>query len=177
MKLEYELIRKNIKNMYLRVREDGRIVVTANRLIPNSEVEAFVRKNGRFIERRRAEYRRKAERPVPVYDRGRLRAAREFLMPIVTYVHAHFLQEGDLVPFPDVTIRVMKTRWGSCTASKGHITLNARLLEVSYLSAEYVVVHEFAHFIEQNHSTDFWNIVEKYVPDYRERKKGLKNVL
>ena len=177
MSLEYELIRKNIKNMYLRVREDGHVVVTANRFIPKDAVDAFVRKNGRFIEKRRSEYRRKAERPVPVYDRARLLEAKAYLMPIVTYVHARFIAAGDMVPYPAVTVRIMKTRWGSCTAAKGHISLNARLLEVPHSAAEYVVVHEFAHFLEQNHSTDFWNVVEKYLPDYRERKKELRNVL
>ena len=175
--MEYELIRKPIKNMYLRVKEDGRIVVTANALIPKRSVDAFVLKNERFIAKRRAEYAEKKRRKTPVYDREKLRISREYLMTIVGRVHYLFNQSGDPVPFPNVTVRVMRSRWGSCTASKNHITLNARLTEVPYGSAEYVVVHEFAHFMEQNHSTDFWNIVEKYLPDYKVRKKGLKNVL
>ncbi len=175
--MEYELIRKSIKNMYLRVKEDGHVVVTANRLIPKRTIDAFVRKNERFIEKRREELRRKEERSVPVYDRARMQEAKVYLMPIVDEVYRRFQAANDPVPYPKVTVRVMKTRWGSCTAAKGHITLNARLLEVPYESAEYVVVHEFAHFLEQNHSTDFWQIVARYLPDYRTRKKGLKQVL
>ena len=175
--MEYELIRKNIKNMYLRVKEDGRVVVTANRLIPKKTVDAFVQKNGRFIEKRQEELRLRKERSAPVYDRTRMQEAKAFLMPIVDEVYRRFRAANAPVPYPRVTIRVMKTRWGSCTAAKGHISLNARLLEVPYESAEYVVVHEFAHFLEQNHSAAFWQVVAGFLPDYKARKKGLKQVL
>jgi len=163
--------------MYLRVREDGHIVVTANRLIPKKTVDAFVLKNGRFIEKRLQELQQRKEKAAPVYNRARLLEARAYLMPIVDRVYARFRAANDPVPYPKVTVRVMKTRWGSCTASKGHISLNARLTEVPYESAEYVIVHEFAHFLEQNHSADFWNVVARYLPDYKIRKKGLKQVL
>ena len=112
-----------------------------------------------------------------MYDRARLKQAKELLLPIVDAYYKRFLAAGMNVPYPKLTIRVMKSRWGSCTASKGHITLNARLLEAPYEGAEYVVVHEFAHFLEQNHSTDFWNIVAFFLPDYPERKKSLRQVL
>jgi len=39
---------------------------------------------------------------------------------------------------------------------------------------DYVVVHELAHRKEMNHSNAFWNVVEKYMPDYKERRKKLR---
>jgi len=40
--------------------------------------------------------------------------------------------------------------------------------------ADYVVVHELAHRTEMNHSKDFWKVVERELPDYRQRRRRLK---
>ena len=67
--------------------------------------------------------------------------------------------------FPDVKIRDMKSRWGSCTPAKNSITLNRKLIHYPFEFIEYVVLHEFVHFIQPNHSKAFYNIIENYMPD------------
>lgn len=71
--------------------------------------------------------------------------------------------------FPDVKIRDMKSRWGSCTPAKNSITLNRKLIHYPFEFIEYVVLHEFVHFIQPNHSKAFYNIIENYIPDYKTR--------
>lgn len=71
--------------------------------------------------------------------------------------------------FPDVKNRDMKSRWGSCTPAKNSITLNRKLIHYPFEFIEYVVLHEFVHFIQPNHSKAFYNIIENYMPDYKTR--------
>ena len=71
--------------------------------------------------------------------------------------------------FPEVKIRDMKSRWGSCTPAKNSITLNRKLIHYPFEFIEYVVLLEFVHFIQPNHSKAFYNIIENYMPDYKTR--------
>lgn len=67
----------------------------------------------------------------------------------------------------------MKTRWGSCNVRTGSINLNTLLACWPQECLEYTVVHELAHLHEANHSPHFHAIVERYLPEWRERKKML----
>lgn len=80
------------------------------------------------------------------------------------------------VKYPLVKIRNMKSRWGSCQPQRGIITLNAKMIAAPREAIEYVVLHEFAHFIHPNHSKDFYGLVEKLMPDWKERKKMLEGI-
>ena len=73
------------------------------------------------------------------------------------------------IPFPEVKIRTMKSRWGSCTPARNTITLDKKLIHYPLEFIEYVVLHEFVHFIQPNHSKAFYNIIENYMPDYKQR--------
>ncbi len=65
----------------------------------------------------------------------------------------------------------MKSRWGSCIPAKQQITLNQNLIHYPIEFAEYVILHELVHFIQPNHSKAFYQIIEYYMPDYKERIK------
>ena len=72
-----------------------------------------------------------------------------------------------------VKIGGAKTRWGSCSG-KNSLNFSWRLMLTNDDAIDYVVVHELAHILEHNHSKRFWAVVENVMPDYRERRKGLK---
>ncbi len=88
-------------------------------------------------------------------------------------IYLRFRRQGYQVPYPTLKIRYMTSRWGSCQPQKGIITLNSLLMEKTPRCMEYVVVHEFAHFIQPNHSRAFYQVVEEFLPDWKERKKEL----
>ena len=77
------------------------------------------------------------------------------------------------VPMPELRIRNMETRWGSCLAKKGVVTLNKRLLEAPRNCIEYVVMHEFCHFVHPNHSKQFYAFLTMLMPDWKQRKEAL----
>jgi predicted metal-dependent hydrolase len=67
----------------------------------------------------------------------------------------------------------MKTKWGSCNYSAGHIRLNTELAKKPKDLLEYVVVHEMAHLIEPSHNTRFIAIMDKHYPSWREARAEL----
>jgi predicted metal-dependent hydrolase len=73
----------------------------------------------------------------------------------------------------DVKIKYNKSNWGSCSA-KRNINISSRLLFAPKEIQDYVLVHELTHLKELNHSTRFWAIVAKIVPDYKDKERWLK---
>ena len=71
--------------------------------------------------------------------------------------------------------RIKKTKsvWGSCSSNR-KITINQNLMMYSRKAVEYVVLHEVCHLKYMNHSKKFWEMVEKYMPDYKEAENELK---
>ena len=74
-----------------------------------------------------------------------------------------------------VRIAAQRHRWGSCSA-RGTISLNWRLLLLPAALADYVMIHELCHLRHLNHSPRFWLAVERAMPDYRDRRAGLKRI-
>jgi predicted metal-dependent hydrolase len=74
---------------------------------------------------------------------------------------------------PRVTVRDNLTRWGSC-GPDGTISLNFKLLFMPESVLDYVIIHELAHTKYRSHGPRFWALVERAVPDYRERRKWLR---
>lgn len=76
------------------------------------------------------------------------------------------------VSFEQIHIRNQRTRWGSCSTS-GTISLNWRLVLAPPRIGDYVVIHELAHVIEPNHSSQFWGVVAEYDPEYATHRQWL----
>lgn len=74
---------------------------------------------------------------------------------------------------PNITIKKMKTLWGSCTKAKNKITLNEYLLKADIRCIQYVVLHELTHLLYTYHNADFYNFLTVQMPDWKERKKQL----
>lgn len=76
-------------------------------------------------------------------------------------------------PYQDLTIRHLKTRWGSCNARQ-QITLNYYMMQLPWELIDYVLTHELAHTKEMNHSEQFWQLVERQLPNYKQLRKALR---
>lgn len=73
----------------------------------------------------------------------------------------------------EVRIRTQTSRWGSCS-SKNNINISSKALFLPRRLLDYILVHELAHTKQRNHSKNFWELVEKVIPDYRERRALLR---
>ena len=78
------------------------------------------------------------------------------------------------IDFPEIKFRNMISRWGSCMPRAGRITFNYALASVPFVCIEYVVIHEFTHFLHPDHSADFYRQLSVFLPDWRERKALLE---
>ena len=79
------------------------------------------------------------------------------------------------IPYPDLRIRKMTTRWGVCNTRLKVVTLNLELIKRDIKYLDYVIVHELSHLIEANHSSKFWSLVEKNYKDYKKIRKEMKD--
>ena len=81
-------------------------------------------------------------------------------------VYTAYTDAGYKVPLARIEIKEMKSRWGSCTAKTGRISMNFRLMQYPLGCICAVFYHEYAHFMEQNHSRDFYAVLRSVCPDY-----------
>ena len=72
-------------------------------------------------------------------------------------------------------IKKLSSAWGIYHKRENYISFNFDLIEKDIKCIEYVVLHELCHIFYMNHQKDFWTLVEKYMPDYRIRRKNLKS--
>lgn len=96
----------------------------------------------------------------------------EVLSNICEAVYPKFQKYG--VDYPALRFRNMVSRWGSCQPKRKVLTFNIALVEAPISCIEYVVVHEFTHFLEPNHSRRFYQKLAMFMPDWQERKAILE---
>ena len=220
--ITYQLERKQVKNVNLRIRKDGSVYVSANRKVSDEWIDNFVAEKADYIfsaiekfgEMEQAKSQPKqyvsgetfyiqghglrldvAEgKKDEVYSDGvyvylrlknpddfakRERYVKRFLDKQCKEIFSEILREyyplfqkyG--VKEPILRIRSMETRWGSCSMSRGVVTLNKQLLEAPRSCIEYVVMHELCHFIHPNHSKQFYAFLSMLMPDWKERRELL----
>ena len=174
------------KHTYLSLQKDGTVLVRANMTISNKAIETFVTGKKRWIEEKvrtlslaqetqqkefylLGELLERKERSQEDIDLLYSRKAREIIPPLV----AQYSEKMGLFP-SRLSFRKNRSRWGSCS-SKNNLSFNTQLAQTPPEFIEYVVVHELAHILHKNHSRDFWRLVERYLPDYKERKELVRN--
>jgi hypothetical protein len=77
------------------------------------------------------------------------------------------------ISYGRISIREQRSRWGSCS-SMGNLNFNWKIVLAPTRIMDYVIVHELAHILEHNHSQNFWQLVEKYLPQYKPYRKWLR---
>lgn len=169
----YTVIRSSRKTIALEITRDGRLLVRCPNRTAKEYIENFVRDKARWIEKHLP-----ADRNAPVshYTPEQLKGFAEDAKALLPPRLEHYAQVLG-VRYGRVTIRAQHSRWGSCCKHKGgvyNLNFNCLLALVPPEVLDYVVVHELCHIREMNHSKAFWALVESVLPDYKARKKWLR---
>jgi len=166
-------VRRSHRARYMRLtmHRGGDFVVTVPDGIAPFRIEALLLQKARWI----LSKTHLLSEPKPVMRRGGRReylklreSARRLVMERLAYWKQHY-------PFQFGTVRIKnhKAVWGSCSVKK-NLNFNYRLIQLPLELADYVIVHELCHTLELNHSTRFWNLMQKFLPNYRNLRDQLK---
>ena len=190
---------KNNKNTYIRVDENKNIIVTTNYLVTTNKIKQILDNNINFLKKNLAKEKKEGfylmgkkydiiidekiknieidEITIKVKDEKKLNNwyKKEISRIFKEHLDFYYNKFEENIPYPILKIRAMKTRWGVCNRKIKSVTLNLNLVKYDSTCLDYVIVHELSHFVHFNHSKAFWNIVEKYYPNYKEIEKKLKN--
>ncbi len=169
--LKYILTRKKIKNINLRINKNGEISVSAPLRCPQKDITAFILQKKDWIIKSQRKLAN-ANTSTIIIEKERTMEAQILFERISRLIFPLFADtlNGQL---PQIKVRDMKSRWGVCHIKKRYITLNLQLLAKPYDCIEYVIMHEYAHFLVPNHSKKFWDIMQLHMPDYNMRRKML----
>ena len=174
---EIKLIRSRRKTLVIEITPDAKVVVRAPLKVPVTEINRFIGEKADWIDKhikmmeKRKEERKSADRqPLSKQEIKLLTTKAKRILPERVRYYAEIMG----VEYGRITIRMQKSRWGSCS-SKKNLNFNCLLMLTPQEIIDYVVVHELCHLKEMNHSPRFWAEVEKVLPDYKERRKWLRD--
>lgn len=196
------VIKKRQKNTYLRVKEDG-IYITTNYLTTNKYILNLLRENENKIIKMQEHLKKKKEYNQDFFYLGKkynivksnledivvgdstILVKDELILNKWLVKQARIIFKENLdemykifpveIPYPSLTIRKMKTRWGVCNTRIKKITLNLELIKKDKKYLDYVIVHELSHLVYPNHGSDFWHLVSLLVPNYKILRKELNS--
>ena len=182
--------RKRMKNLYIRVIDNENIHIKAGSYFNSIDAKIFLDKKEDWIYNKLLELKKvsllkdeflyfgKVEKK-ELYDLEDEKSVDEFYRKqaneYITFLVDKHSKIMNLFP-TKVSFRKNKRTWGSCNF-KNEIRFNFLLMKYPIQIIEYVVIHELAHIVHKNHSKDFWNLVETYCSDYKDREKLFKTFL
>ena len=165
-KIKYHIEYGKVKNLYIHIK-NGEVIVKAPRFITKKYIDKIVEQKRNWILKKLEESKNKPE------EREYTKTDIENLKNKLEYIFPELIKQTNLVP-NKIRIINIKYAWGSCSSNK-NITINLKLVNKSEEEIKYVALHELCHLKYMNHSDKFWNLVEKYMPNYKEIRKQLKN--
>lgn len=172
-KIKYDLHYKNVKNINLRIKKDGSISVSANITIPLEIIESFILSKADMILKSVEKCKSlRNNRKEQFFSETEIR---ELILTCCEKVYPYFRDRG--IKYPEIKFRKMVSQWGSCNVKKGILTFNTNLVYAPMDCIKYVVLHEFTHFLQPNHSIYFYNELEKVCPLWKVSKKKLKEII
>jgi len=220
--VDFSLIRKNVKNIRLRVTDEAKVVVSAPKHAKQSTILKFVQNNADFVAERieRVEYARLSSYPsdyktgdmfsylgrrtlmrveqsqkngaklsggvltIRVKDIGDARACKESFIKWAKKQAKIVFAERLCAIRPSfeslaeldvrISVRDMKTRWGSINVKKHTMSLSVHLLRCEPALIDHIIKHELCHYTHQNHSKAFYDELNSHSPNTNAMRKRLK---
>ena len=168
--MDYTLIRSHRKTIALYIRPEGTLEVRAPQRMSKAEIQRFVESKRGWIEKHLQTIEARPQLP-PFTEQELHEMAEQAAKGLPERIARIAPLVG--VSYGRVTVRPMRSRWGSCS-SDGNLSFNCLLSLCPAEVADYVVVHELCHRKEMNHSQRFWEAVSTLCPHHKQRRKWLK---
>ena len=180
--------KKNIKHCYLRVLDRNTVHIKANIYFTKNDAKNLIYKKIDWIKEGLEKYKAKSLLNENEFlYMGEIKRIEDYNIKDIDKFYR--IQSEKLIePLVDEYSKVMnlhptsikyrknKRTWGSCNYKNG-LNFNILLMKFPIEVTQYVVIHELAHIKEKNHSRKFWDLVERYCPDYKQRESLLKSFL
>ena len=197
------VIKKNNKNIYIRVKDDLKIYITCNYLTTKKVINRLLIDNEEFIRKGIARVKSKKhdnnklfylgnsydiiqEEDIKevfiinnnIYTKDMDMLNKWYKNEIINIFDERYVKVfnnfNENIKSPILKIRTMKSRWGVYNKKNHTITLNSSLIEFDVEKIDYVIIHELSHIIHFDHSKKFWELVGKYSPNYKRIRKEMK---
>ncbi len=168
--IEYEIVRSSRKTLAIQITKDCKVIVRAPYYVTKYQIEKIVKEKEMWIISKSAEIQKHFEKQKSIAFSDEEIA--QFRKYVIDKVHEY----ADIMELNYGTIKFTnaKTRFGSCNTKTKNLCFSNILISKPRDAIDYVAVHELAHTIFPNHSKEFYQYIEKYMPDYRKRSKMLK---
>jgi len=178
---EIDIHYKKMKNIYLKLKPDGKLVISAPIGTKNTTITAFVNSrtpwiNGKLTQlemRQQSVTALKKDEMLlfgqPSSEKLSEAAQQQLLHEKITFYYEKywpFFQGHGCVPV-EIKYRKMTATWGVCRPIANTITFNKQLIHQPVAFVEYVVLHELCHLLVPNHSKDFYRLVRHHMPHYK----------
>ena len=175
------------KHTYLRLKNKNLLEISSNKYFSKEDALELIIKQKKWILNRREAFINKEKNNDTYllfgtrYSIDNLKQEdidkiyKEKAKAVIPKLVEEFSSKMKLYP-SSIKYRKNKRTWGSCNYKDG-LNFNILLIQFPLEVIEYVVIHELAHIKHKNHSKSFWNLVEIYCSDYKNREKLLKSFL
>lgn len=169
--MNYEIIRSKRKTTAICIQKDGCVIVRAPLKTPDKVIDDFVQAHQSWINKtiKKQLEKQAAFKELSPSEIKALKQQAAEILPC----RVKFFEQLTGLKANAVKITSAKTRFGSCSG-KNNICFSYILMQYPEQAIDYVVLHELAHTRHHNHGPKFWALVEKYMPDYKQRRQMLK---
>ncbi|MBR5452735.1 MAG: M48 family metallopeptidase [Clostridia bacterium] len=168
---DYTVIRSKRRSFSLEVTRDGTVKVRVPMRTKEKEIASFVEKHSDWVLTKLKEASQRRDIFSSEDDReiaSLINAAKEYIPRRVEYWSA-------VMGLTHTGIRITRarTRYGSCSP-KNSLNFSCFIMRLTPEEIDYVIVHELAHIREKNHGRNFYAVIERFLPNYKELQKSLK---
>lgn len=172
--VKYHLKKSHRKTLGMKVDSQGQLHVTAPHFVPLFKIEEILKTKGDWILKKIEENKTKwSDRRELKFPEGA--EARQFARMVSILFQKCLLEFNQTMQTdfrPTLSLRKMRSRWGSCSID-GRIHLSYSLFSLDPELIGYVIFHELSHLIHHNHSAYFYNVLEAVCPKHKELKREL----
>lgn len=182
--------KKNIKHCYIRVLKDDLVEIKSNIYFSINDAKILLEKRKNWLENAVKKVSKNtlledeflyfgSKKKLQDFGIKNLKNLDKFyrdeIEKILPNIVKEFSQKMNLYPTA-ICYRKNRRTWGSCNFKNG-LNFNILLMKFPLEVMQYIVIHELAHIKHKNHSKKFWDLVEKFCPEYKIVEKNFKNLI